>query len=102
MIAELVGETLGTFIFFSGIFMLVSKSQSNTPLALTAVGIGLCLTVGILVSSLSGSKSFLNPAVALSMLMAGNINALEMGLYVVAEIIGAILAVMYSKSALLL
>lgn len=101
MIAELVGETLGTFVFFSGIFMLVSKTQSTAPLAVTALGIGLCLTVGILVSSLSGSKSFLNPAVALSMLMAGNINAIEMGLYTVAEIIGAIMAVMYSKSAML-
>ena len=97
MLVELVGEAIGTFAFFAGIFFLTSKSQTNVHFALTAFAIGLCLTVGILISSLSGSKSFLNPAVALSMLMSNKISLGEFGGYTLAEIVGAILAVLYVK-----
>lgn len=96
---EMVGEVIGVFVFFSCIFMLTSKSQSNSPLLLTAVGIGLALALGIVVSSVTGSKSFLNPAVALSMLLNNNIDAVQFLGYTCAEIVGACLAVLYVKGS---
>ena len=85
MLAYLV-EFLGTFIFLSVIMI------TGNPLA-----IGLTLSAAIWFGS-KASGGHYNPAVNLMMLMAKKMNATEFVGQTLAQLLGAVAALYYSKS----
>jgi len=87
MLGIFIGELIGTFFFISVILITASKIYG-------AFAIGLALTIGILfVSKLS--LGALNPAVAIALWAKGTIKASTTIIYIIAEIIGAGLAVLW-------
>ena len=87
IIGNFIGELIGTFFFISVILLTASQVYG-------AFSIGLSLTIGILfVSKLS--LGALNPAVAIALLAKGSIKATTAIIYVFAEIIGGLLAVLW-------
>ena len=96
MYKALFGESIGTFVFVSCILYL-QKIASANPIIL-AIAIGLSLAISIFIASMAGASAFLNPVVALACCLAGKITAPNAAKYVVAESIGALLAVLYLKN----
>lgn len=87
IIGNFIGELIGTFFFISVILLTASQVYG-------AFSIGLSLTIGILfVSKLS--LGALNPAVAIALWAKGSIKATTAIIYVFAEIIGGLLAVLW-------
>jgi glycerol uptake facilitator-like aquaporin len=87
IIGNFIGELIGTFFFISVILLTASQVYG-------AFSIGLALTIGILfVSKLS--LGALNPAVAIALWAKGAIKATTAIIYVFAEIIGGLLAVLW-------
>lgn len=87
MLGIFFGELIGTFFFISVILLTASKIYG-------AFAIGLALTVAILfVSKLS--LGALNPGVAIALWAKGAIKASTTIIYIIAEIIGAGLAVLW-------
>ena len=87
LIRNFFGELFGTFIFISVILLTASQIYG-------AFSIGLALTIGILfVSKLS--LGALNPAVAIALWAKGSINSFTAITYIIAEIIGGLLAVLW-------
>jgi glycerol uptake facilitator-like aquaporin len=85
MLTEYLAEAVGSFVFFS---IILTKSD--------AVMIAVALLVGILLASVA-SQGHLNPAVTAMMYMNGKVDG-ETGLsYVAAQLVGAVLAVQYSR-----
>lgn len=92
IIGNFVGELIGTFIFVSVILLTASQVYG-------AFSIGLALTISILLVS-KFSLGALNPAVAIALWAKKTINLPTMIVYIIAEIIGGLLAVLwcsYSK-----
>ena len=82
----IIVEILGTFIFFSIILSAVADS-SYGPIA---------IAVGLLAAIYFGGKisgGHYNPAVSFMMLIKGNIDTITAISYIIAQIIGALLAV---------
>ena len=87
LLGNFLGELIATFFFIAVILLTASKIYG-------AFSIGLALTIGILfVSKLS--LGALNPAVAIALWAKGAINGLTAIIYVLAEIIGGLLAVLW-------
>jgi glycerol uptake facilitator-like aquaporin len=87
LFGNFIGELIATFFFIAVILLTASKIYG-------AFSIGLALTIGILfVSKLS--LGALNPAVAIALWAKGAINGLTAIIYVLAEIIGGLLAVFW-------
>jgi glycerol uptake facilitator-like aquaporin len=87
LFGNFIGELIATFFFIAVILLTASKIYG-------AFSIGLALTIGILfVSKLS--LGALNPAVAIALWAKGAINGLTAIIYVLAEIIGGLLAVLW-------
>lgn len=87
IIGNFIGELIGTFFFISVILLTASQVYG-------AFSIGLALTIGILfVSKLS--LGALNPAVAIALWAKGAIKTTTAIIYVFAEIIGGLLAVLW-------
>lgn len=85
MLNEYVAEAVGSFIFFA---IILTK---NDPVFI-AVG----LLIGILIASIA-SQAHLNPAVTAMAYMKGDMNGdISVG-YVGAQLVGAILAVQWSR-----
>jgi len=87
IIGNFIGELVGTFIFISVILLTASQVYG-------AFSIGLALTIGILLVS-KFSLGALNPAVAIALWAKGTIKAPTMIIYILAEIIGGLLAVLW-------
>lgn len=85
MLNEYVAEALGSFIFFT---IILTK---NDPIFI-AVG----LLIGILIASIA-SQAHLNPAVTAMAYMKGDMNGDRSIGYVAAQLVGAILAVQWSR-----
>ena len=85
MLSSFAGELVGTFIFLS----IILATGSAIPIA-----IGL-LTAIYFSNSLSGAH--LNPAVSVMMFANGNIPLAKLGVYVVAQILGGLLALAWFK-----
>jgi glycerol uptake facilitator-like aquaporin len=80
-------ELLGTFILLS----IILLSVNNTDKSLAWLKIGLTLGVCILlINKISGGH--MNPAVSAIFWYSGDINTNELGLYMIAQFIGAYLA----------
>lgn len=87
LIGNFIGELIATFFFVSVILLTSSQVYG-------AFSIGLALTIGILfVSKLS--LGALNPAVAVALWAKGAINASTTVIYILAELIGGLLAVLW-------
>lgn len=87
LLGNFLGELLGTFFFIAVILITASQIYG-------AFSIGLALTIGILfVSKLS--LGALNPAVAIALWAKKAINLPTMIIYILAEIIGGLLAVLW-------
>ena len=92
--AALIAEGVGTFLFFvvgAGSIVLVDYAPPGPGLLGIALAHGIILVV--MVSSLGAvSGGHFNPAVTFGLWIAGKIDAVKGGLYVVAQLIGAVLA----------
>lgn len=91
MFTDVVSEVLATFFFTATIFAVAKE-------ALAPLLIGLALAASILFASKFG-KAFVNPAVALGFWARGDIKLQAAIIYVVAEVLGALLAVVWWKFA---
>lgn len=94
-VAELVGTAL--FVFFGA--GSVVANAGGVPLG--PIGIALAHGVGIAVlisMTLAVSGGHLNPAVSLALWIAKKIDAKQLGLYVAAQIIGAIIGALLIKA----
>lgn len=85
-IVPLVAEFLGTFVFLSVILYTGNWLAIAAALALVILAIG----------SVSGGH--VNPAVSLAMYVKGALSAQELGLYIVAQALGAVAAVYAIKN----
>ena len=96
--AALVAEALGTFLFFfvgAGSVVLGDYLASNGGTGPGLVGVALAhgLALAVLVSALGAvSGGHFNPAVTLAVWIMGRITPLRAGLYVVAQLVGALAA----------
>ena len=87
LLGNFFGELFGTFFFIAVILITASQVYG-------AFSIGLALTIGILfVSKLS--LGALNPAVAVALWAKKAINLQTMIVYILAEVIGGLLAVLW-------
>ena len=87
LIGNFIGELIATFFFIAIILLTASQVYG-------AFSIGLSLTIGILfVSKLS--LGALNPAVAIALWAKRAINLQTMIVYILAEVIGGLLAVLW-------
>ncbi len=87
-LAPLVAEVLGTFLFF---FVGAGAAAAGGDLLAVALAHGLVLAV--LVSSLGAvSGAHFNPAVTVGVFVFGRIDAVKAASYIVAQLIGAVLA----------
>lgn len=92
MIVPILAEIIGSFIFISVILNLTTKDNG----IVTALAIGLALAAVIWFTS-KASLGSMNPAVTLGLFLRGNLDGTTALAYVIAELIGAILAFMWWK-----
>ncbi|PNH04441.1 hypothetical protein TSOC_009406 [Tetrabaena socialis] len=93
MLTSALAETLGSFVFVTVILATTTKGALET---LAPLLIGLALAVAIYVCS-KASLGALNPVVALVMYLRGDINAVTTAVYIIGEVIGALLAFAWWK-----
>ena len=87
-----VTEFIGTFIFLS-----VILAVGDSAVVIKALPIGLALGVAILFGGNISGGHF-NPAVSTMMLMKGAINVEKWAGYVIAQVLGGLLALYYFKT----
>ena len=87
LLSNFISELFATFFFISVILLTSTQIYG-------AFAIGLALTIGILFVSKS-SLGALNPAVAIALWAKGDLSASAAIVYIIAEIIGAGLAVLW-------
>ena len=96
--APLVAEGVGTFLFFfvgAGSVVLNDFPLPGGGLGGGLLGVAIAhgLVLGVLVSALGAvSGGHFNPAVTAGVWIAGRISAAKAGLYVVAQLVGAVIA----------
>jgi MIP family channel proteins len=92
----LVAEALGTFLFFfvgMGAVVLGSHLGDGDTAGLVGVALAHGLALAVLVSALGAvSGAHFNPAVTFAVWITGRIEPVRAGLYVVAQLVGAVLA----------
>lgn len=88
MLTEVLAEIIGTF-FFVSIIMSVGGAAVLTPLS---IGLGLAGAIWAVSKVSLGS---LNPAVSIMLYLRGDLDATRTVAYIIAEVIGAILAFMW-------
>jgi aquaporin Z len=92
-----IAEVLGTFFFLSVILSVVADGATN-PFA-AALG-PIAIAVGLLAAIYFGGKisgGHFNPAVSITMLAKGNIDAVTAVSYIVAQIIGGLSALLVNS-----
>ena len=88
-----VAEFLGTFalVFVGGAAIMIAKDQGS-PSGLLQIALAHGLILAVMVSALMRISGHFNPAVTIGFLATRRIEALMAGIYIVAQIIGAIAA----------
>lgn len=87
LIQKFLAEIIGTFIFLGVIITVVNDKSS----LMNSFKIGLALTIAIVFfGSVSGGN--FNPAVSFMLYMNNKLNAQELAVYIIAQLIGASLA----------
>ena len=88
-----IAEFIGTFaLVFVGSGAILSAKISGSPAALVEVALAHGLVLAVMVSALMRISGHFNPAVTLAFLATRRIEAMMAALYIVAQIIGAVLA----------
>jgi aquaporin TIP len=88
-----ISEFVGTFaLVFVGGAAIMSASQSNSPNALLQVALAHGLILSLLVTALMRISGHFNPAVTIGFVAARRIDPMMAGLYIVAQLIGAVVA----------
>ena len=97
-----IAELTGTFLFvLAGTASAVANAASNQGLGQIGVAVAHGLALSILVSAtMNISGGHLNPAVTAGMLLVKRIDAKTAGLYVGAQLLGAVLASLVVKGLL--
>src|SRR5687767_15655679 len=96
-----VAEFVGTFaLVFVGGAAIMSAQATGMPSGLISVALAHSIILAVLVSATMRISGHFNPAVTLGFLAARRIEAMMAGVYVLAQLIGAILAA-YALKALL-
>lgn len=86
-------EFIGTFaLVFVGSGAILSAKLSGSPAALIEVALAHGLILAVMVSALMRISGHFNPAVTLAFLATRRIEAMMAGLYIIAQILGAIAA----------
>lgn len=96
----LMAEFLGTFLFVTiGAGAVVTTTYQGTNGAgLVGVALAHALALGVLVSAFAGiSGGHLNPAVTVGLLTAGKIKAAPAGMYIVVQLVAALLAGLFLR-----
>ena len=88
-----IAEFIGTFaLVFVGSGAIMSAKISGSPAALVEVALAHGLILAVMVSALMRISGHFNPAVTLAFLATRRIEAMMAGLYIIAQILGAIAA----------
>jgi len=88
-----IAEFIGTFaLVFVGSGAILSAKISGSPAALVEVALAHGLILAVMVSALMRISGHFNPAVTLAFLATRRIEAMMAALYIVAQILGAVLA----------
>jgi aquaporin Z len=87
-----VAELIGTFalVFVGGASIMIAR-DTNSPAGLIGIALAHGLILAVMVSALMRISGHFNPAVTLGFLATRRIEATMAGVYIVAQIIGAIL-----------
>jgi MIP family channel proteins len=86
-------EFIGTFaLVFVGSGAIMTARMSQSPAALVEVALAHGLILAVMVSALMRISGHFNPAVTLGMLATRRIEAMMAALYIVAQILGAVVA----------
>jgi len=88
-----VAEFIGTFalVFVGGASIMIAR-DTNSPAALLEIAFAHGLILAVMVSALMRISGHFNPAVTLGFLATRRISAPMAGVYIIAQIIGAIVA----------
>ncbi len=91
---KVAAETLGTFVLvFFGCGSIVFATQAGTATTISAIGLTFGLAVMVMVYAVGRiSGGHFNPAVSVGAGMAGRIAWRDVGIYVLAQLVGAIVA----------
>lgn len=88
-----IAEFIGTFaLVFVGSGAIMSAKISGSPAALVEVALAHGLILAVMVSALMRISGHFNPAVTLAFLATRRIEAMMAGLYIIAQILGAVAA----------
>ena len=93
-----VAEFIGTFalVFVGGASIMLAK-DTGSPAGLLEIALAHGLTLAVMVSALMRISGHFNPAVTLGFLATRRIEPLIAGVYILAQIIGAIVAAYFLK-----
>jgi len=95
MLDKFIAELLGTFVFLGIIIISANvNNESGDALVWLKVGLGLATSL-VLIGAVSGGH--LNPAVSVMLYLNNQINIEQLVGYVIAQLIGAILAYLYYR-----
>ena len=99
MVRRLTAEFLGTFaLVFIGAGAVVMDRDTGGGLGLVGVALAHALVLGVMVSALMNiSGAHFNPAVSLGLLVAKKVDARTAGLYVVTQLVAAVVAALLVK-----
>jgi aquaporin Z len=93
-----VAEFIGTFalVFVGGASIMIAK-DSVTPTGLVEIALAHGLILAVMVSALMRISGHFNPAVTIGFLATRRIDPIMAGVYICAQIIGAVLAAYFLK-----
>ena len=96
----LIGELLATFIFvffaIGSVSVAIRFNSDINELGLIIIALGSGLGIFISMSSFKNiSEVHLNPAVTISMLISSKMNLLKSTIYIIAQLLGSIIAVTF-------
>ncbi|MFL5486278.1 MAG: MIP/aquaporin family protein [Gemmatimonadaceae bacterium] len=95
-----VAEFIGTFaLVFIGSGAIMTARMSNSQAGLVEVALAHGLILGVMVSALMRVSAHFNPAVTLGFLATRRIEAMMAALYIIAQILGAVVAGYALKAA---
>lgn len=99
MLRPMVAELVGTFfLVFAGVGAIVSDTYRAGTVGLVGIALAHGVALAVAVSAtMNISGGHLNPAVTLGLLSVGRTNVKTAGLYIVAQLLGAVIAVLAIK-----
>lgn len=102
LVQRLAAEALGTFgLVFIGAGVVVTNAFPGAGFGLLGIALAHALVLGVMITAtMRISGGHLNPAVTAGVFIGGRIGAREAGLYLVAQLAGAVLAAALVKALL--